>query len=62
MGLLRFMSKIGQLSMCWVDCARIGSPQTKFRGSIDAAKDGSDGSPIENEANAVAGVIIMKIR
>jgi hypothetical protein len=25
---------------------------------IDAAKDGSDGSPIENEANAVAGVII----
>jgi hypothetical protein len=38
-----------------------GSPQTKFRGSInDAAKDGSDGSPIENEANAVAGVIIRK--
>jgi hypothetical protein len=27
---------------------------------IDAAKDGSDGSPIENEANAVAGVIIRK--
>ena len=27
---------------------------------VDAMKDGSDGSPIENEANAVAGVIIRK--
>jgi hypothetical protein len=27
---------------------------------LDAAKDGDDGSPIENEANAVAGVIIRK--
>jgi hypothetical protein len=27
---------------------------------IDAIKDGEDGSPIENEANAVAGVIIRK--
>ncbi len=27
---------------------------------IDAAKDGEDGSPIENEANAVAGIIIRK--
>ena len=27
---------------------------------IDALKDGEDGSPIENEANAVAGVIIRK--
>lgn len=27
---------------------------------MDAAKDGEDGSPIENEANAVAGVIIRK--
>jgi hypothetical protein len=27
---------------------------------LDAAKDGNDGSPIENEANAVAGVIIRK--
>lgn len=27
---------------------------------LDAAKDGEDGSPIENEANAVAGVIIRK--
>ncbi len=26
----------------------------------DAVKDGEDGSPIENEANAVAGVIIRK--
>ncbi len=27
---------------------------------LDAVKDGEDGSPIENEANAVAGVIIRK--
>lgn len=27
---------------------------------LDAMKDGEDGSPIENEANAVAGVIIRK--
>lgn len=27
---------------------------------LDAIKDGEDGSPIENEANAVAGVIIRK--
>ncbi len=27
---------------------------------VDAAKDGEDGTPIENEANAVAGVIIRK--
>jgi hypothetical protein len=27
---------------------------------LDAVKDGDDGSPIENEANAVAGVIIRK--
>lgn len=27
---------------------------------IDAIKDGDDGSPIENEANAVAGVLIRK--
>jgi hypothetical protein len=27
---------------------------------VNAAKDGEDGSPIENEANAVAGVIIRK--
>ena len=27
---------------------------------IDSAKDGEDGSPIENEANAVAGIIIRK--
>jgi hypothetical protein len=27
---------------------------------VDAVKDGEDGSPIENEANAVAGVIIRK--
>lgn len=27
---------------------------------IDSVKDGEDGSPIENEANAVAGVIIRK--
>lgn len=27
---------------------------------IDAGKDGEDGSPIENEANAVAGVLIRK--
>lgn len=27
---------------------------------IDAVKDGEDGSPIENEANAIAGVIIRK--
>lgn len=27
---------------------------------INAAKDGEDGSPIENEANAVAGIIIRK--
>jgi len=27
---------------------------------LNAAKDGEDGSPIENEANAVAGVIIRK--
>lgn len=27
---------------------------------MDVAKDGDDGSPIENEANAVAGVIIRK--
>jgi predicted GNAT family acetyltransferase len=27
---------------------------------LDTAKDGDDGSPIENEANAVAGVIIRK--
>jgi len=27
---------------------------------VDALKDGEDGSPIENEANAVAGIIIRK--
>ena len=27
---------------------------------LDAMKDGEDGSPIENEANAVAGIIIRK--
>jgi len=27
---------------------------------LDAVKDGEDGSPIENEANAVAGIIIRK--
>lgn len=27
---------------------------------IDAVKDGEDGSPIENEANAMAGVIIRR--
>ena len=27
---------------------------------VNAVKDGEDGSPIENEANAVAGVIIRK--
>jgi hypothetical protein len=27
---------------------------------VDSVKDGEDGSPIENEANAVAGVIIRK--
>ncbi len=27
---------------------------------VDAVKDGEDGSPIENEANAVAGIIIRK--
>ena len=27
---------------------------------LDSVKDGEDGSPIENEANAVAGVIIRK--
>jgi hypothetical protein len=27
---------------------------------VDAVQDGEDGSPIENEANAVAGVIIRK--
>ena len=27
---------------------------------IDTAKDGKDGSPIENEANAVAGVLIRR--
>ena len=27
---------------------------------VDAGKDGEDGSPIENEANAIAGVIIRK--
>jgi hypothetical protein len=27
---------------------------------INAVKDGEDGSPIENEANAVAGIIIRK--
>jgi hypothetical protein len=27
---------------------------------VDAMKDGSDGSPIENEANSIAGIIIRK--
>lgn len=27
---------------------------------LDTAKDGEDGSPIENEANSVAGIIIRK--
>jgi hypothetical protein len=27
---------------------------------LDAVKDGEDGSDIENEANAVAGIIIRK--
>ena len=27
---------------------------------LDAVKDGEDGTPIENEANAVAGIIIRK--
>lgn len=27
---------------------------------VDTAKDGADGSPIENEANAIAGVLIRK--
>lgn len=27
---------------------------------VDTAKDGEDGSPIENEANSVAGIIIRK--
>jgi hypothetical protein len=59
MGLLRFMSKIAIIDVLRSIAHELVHYKQNLEGRlIDAAKDGSDGSPIENEANAVAGVIM----